>query len=204
MSDDRKPKYILGVLDLNSKAVRIGAAVWSVCLLWLFVGILLPLGLFHLPRLEQAAYFGDMFGAVNALFSSLAFVGIAITLYLQQKQIDISQKAARIESFTFLAELQYRLMNDAPDGRQASFKNSARYCLARSIDLMRSLNEDFPGSSPDVIGTAFYSQSDYALADLVDILHMFMRRVYDQDQRQTTTMTVRHEKIGRASCRGRV
>ena len=33
---------------------------------------------------EQRGIFGDMFGAVNAVFSGLAFAGIIISLYLQR------------------------------------------------------------------------------------------------------------------------
>jgi hypothetical protein len=41
--------------------------------------------LLFLPK-DQRGIFGDMFGAVNALFSGLAFVGIVITLYLQNQE----------------------------------------------------------------------------------------------------------------------
>jgi len=135
---------------------------------------------------------GDMFGAVNSLFSGLAFCGIVYTLLQQNKQIDISQRAARVDSFLFMAELQYRLMNDAPDRRQAPFKASARYCLSRSIDLMRSLNEEFPGESDNVIGTAFYSKSDYALVELVETAKVFIESVTKTSREHASTMTAFH------------
>jgi len=41
---------------------------------------------------DQRGTFGDMFGAVNALFSGLAFVGIIITIYLQSKELTLQRR----------------------------------------------------------------------------------------------------------------
>lgn len=41
---------------------------------------------------EDRGTFGDMFGAVNALFSGLAFVGIIITILLQRKELSLQRQ----------------------------------------------------------------------------------------------------------------
>ena len=40
----------------------------------------------------QRGSIGDMFGAINALFSGLALTGIIITIYLQQKELSLQRK----------------------------------------------------------------------------------------------------------------
>ena len=52
--------------------------------------------------------FGDMFGAVNAVFSGLAFAGIIISLYLQRidlksqkEQLDLNYEEVRITNEEF-------------------------------------------------------------------------------------------------------
>lgn len=40
---------------------------------------------------EQRGQFGDMFGAVNALFSTLSFFGIVVALWLQRKELEIQR-----------------------------------------------------------------------------------------------------------------
>lgn len=85
--------------------------------MWLLVGAIFVVGLWFLtPWLaydviglceEQAGQFGDMFGAVNALFSGLAFAGLLFTIYLQRKEIVESRKDFSKERFetTFFSML---------------------------------------------------------------------------------------------------
>lgn len=40
--------------------------------------------------------FGDMFGAINSLFSGLAFVGIIYTIFLQQKELELQRKELKL------------------------------------------------------------------------------------------------------------
>lgn len=57
--------------------------------LWL-AGLVLPLILFCKP--EHRGQFGDQFGAVNALFSGLAFAAIFGSLYAQQEESSRQEK----------------------------------------------------------------------------------------------------------------
>ena len=45
-----------------------------------------------LPVWSERGAFGDMFGAVNALFSGLAFAGILIALYMQKHELELQRK----------------------------------------------------------------------------------------------------------------
>ena len=41
---------------------------------------------------SQRGQFGDMFGAINSLFSGLAFAGIIFTIYLQREELALQRK----------------------------------------------------------------------------------------------------------------
>lgn len=48
--------------------------------------------LFFINNMETRGQFGDMFGAINALFSGLAFAGLIITLFLQKNELSLQRE----------------------------------------------------------------------------------------------------------------
>lgn len=62
-------------------AVIIVIALWG--LSWLFIWLGFPK--------EDRGTFGDMFGAVNALFSGLAFAGLIVTLLFQKEELGLQR-----------------------------------------------------------------------------------------------------------------
>lgn len=63
--------------------------VWSVIgviAVWAFTFLL-----YFINDSEERGQFGDMFGAVNALFSGLAFAGLIITLILQREELSLQR-----------------------------------------------------------------------------------------------------------------
>src|SRR4051794_29772905 len=59
---------------------------------------------------EDSAHFGDMFGALNTLFTGLAFAGVVATLWLQSQQVHETKKDAQ-------EERRFRLQLDLFDKR---------------------------------------------------------------------------------------
>lgn len=57
----------------------------AVFLVWLFSG-------YYLKDFPQRGTFGDMFGAINALFSGLAFAGVIYAIFLQRKELELQRK----------------------------------------------------------------------------------------------------------------
>lgn len=47
---------------------------------------------FELTDIEARGLFGDKFGAINALFSSLAFAGIIFTIFLQKRELKLQRE----------------------------------------------------------------------------------------------------------------
>jgi hypothetical protein len=60
---------------------------------------------------EHRAQFGDMFGALSALFSALAFAGVVYAILLQREEMRNSREAFAAEQR--LISEQVKLMNDA-------------------------------------------------------------------------------------------
>ena len=62
------------------KNLTLPILIFVVVLVWLFSGILL------IDQPERGTL-GDMFGAVNSLFSGLAFAGLIYTILLQKNEL---------------------------------------------------------------------------------------------------------------------
>ncbi|SKC53570.1 putative phage abortive infection protein [Ohtaekwangia koreensis] len=79
-------------LDINDKRtpiilVKIVVALWLVC--WICV-------LLYKENWTERGQFGDMFGAVNALFSGLAFAGIIYTILLQREELKAQREELKL------------------------------------------------------------------------------------------------------------
>jgi hypothetical protein len=72
--------------------------LWSANFLMLFVSD------------DDRGIFGDMFGAVNALFSGLAFAGIIITILMQRHELELQRK--ELEETRKVFDKQSRIMRD--------------------------------------------------------------------------------------------
>jgi septal ring factor EnvC (AmiA/AmiB activator) len=73
-------------MNTHYKALILGSVF--VCIVWLISGISLY---FSLDNWSERGTFGDMFGAINALFSGLAFAGLIFTIIMQREEIKTNQ-----------------------------------------------------------------------------------------------------------------
>ena len=76
MDEERKEKHILI------------AVFATVCAAWALTGTAVY---FALGDWAVRGQFGDMFGAVNALFSGLAFAGLVVTIFLQRNELALQR-----------------------------------------------------------------------------------------------------------------
>lgn len=51
----------------------------------------------HYPTLEQRGQFGDLFGAVNSLFTGLAFAGLIATIFLQKDELALQREELKLQ-----------------------------------------------------------------------------------------------------------
>ncbi len=113
-------------------ALLIGALVVG---LWAASGFVL----YYLP---ERGTFGDMFGAVNALFSGLAFLGVIYALLLQHDELDLTKaefsrnahaqkEVAQLQALTLLfqeykqlsKELSYQPVHEVPNKEPTNCPN---------------------------------------------------------------------------------
>ncbi|MFE4709501.1 hypothetical protein ACFRAM_01395 [Paenibacillus sp. NPDC056722] len=95
----------------------------TVVLLWvinLFTGIWLK---------DDGGTFGDMFGAVNALFSGLAFAGLIFTIMLQRKDLALQYRTL---------ELQLKEMKEQSDSSKETTNQLERQQQLTSYQLIQS------------------------------------------------------------------
>ena len=92
--------HSLNRMKINSKLRR---TVWFYSnMYWLFVGVIILFILNGTLTLlikdwSDRGTFGDQFGAVNALFSGLAFAGLIITILLQRRDLRLQRKDLRMQ-----------------------------------------------------------------------------------------------------------
>ena len=78
-----------GVDNRKAPPASLPTVIAVVVIVWVAFGIAVY---FTFPDQETRGQFGDMFGAVNALFSALAFAILIHTLWLQREDLDIQRQ----------------------------------------------------------------------------------------------------------------
>lgn len=73
-------------MKINSKTILIGSLI--LFSLWGGSGIII----FNVFNSNDRGTFGDMFGAINALFSGFALFGIIISIMIQQSELNLQRK----------------------------------------------------------------------------------------------------------------
>lgn len=78
--------------DKKDSKYTFGKFIWLMCIVfsvWLISGASIY---FYIDGWRDRGTFGDMFGAINALFSGLAFAGIIFTILLQREELKLQRK----------------------------------------------------------------------------------------------------------------
>jgi hypothetical protein len=118
----------------------------------------------------EQGQFGDMFGAVNALFSGLAFAGIVYTILLQRKELGLQ----RIELAATRAELR-RTAKAQEDAKEALAQQVTNQLRSARIHGLSTLVEHFTERLNDV-GSNGYTRNEPAHSQ-----HMASRDQFLQD-----------------------
>jgi hypothetical protein len=88
-------KNFLGLdIDKRSTSFIVFGAVISLWLLFWFLTVVVIKD----EAWAQRGQFGDMFGAINALFSGLAFAGVIITILLQREELIAQKEELRLNT----------------------------------------------------------------------------------------------------------
>ena len=90
-------------MRIGTRTVLVVAA--AIVLLWAGIAV----GAYYLiPDWEKRGQFGDVFGAVNALFSGLAFAGLIFAILLQREDLELQRQELTLtrQELTRSAEAQ--------------------------------------------------------------------------------------------------
>lgn len=79
-SDERKSASLRWLFVLIASVLALQVGMW-----WLITS-------FKMEATPELGQFGDMFGAINTLFSGLAFAGIIYTILLQRNELSLQRK----------------------------------------------------------------------------------------------------------------
>lgn len=98
MKEPNQKKFSFRVAVLG--AILFALAIWA---FWGLVGIRLFALYWHgnygSPTLEELGQVGDLFGGISALFSALAFAGVAIAAYMQRQELDLAHEQHTRQTF---------------------------------------------------------------------------------------------------------
>ncbi|MDM5277160.1 hypothetical protein QUF95_07190 [Paenibacillus silvae] len=115
-----------------------GSVVVAIILMWGASWYFIP-KLYDAQSLE-AGTFGDMFGAVNALFSGLAFAGLIYTITVQRQELSLQREAIRMQT----EELKLQRLETARSADQ--FESQSKLLNLQIVmtivnDLIKSKNK---------------------------------------------------------------
>lgn len=108
------------VPPFNMKSLVIKVVI-AIVALWLITLIILYL---TLPNWENRGQFGDMFGAVNALFSGLALAGVILAIVLQKNELELQRE-------------ELKLTRDELE-RAAKAQEGSRDALSKQVELLHT------------------------------------------------------------------
>ena len=145
----------------DGKLIKI--AVWGILLIifeWSLSAIII-LKIF--PANEAHGTFGDLFGAINALFSGLAFLGVIVAILLQKEELKEQRKeiiqsriaqdksALALSTQSKISGLMVRLdalnhMLSSLDRQIARARSSGKYDSANKIESLTLRQEKYEAS----------------------------------------------------------
>jgi hypothetical protein len=156
---------------MKFKTVLRGAFVIFVVWLSSAVGLWLSI-----DSLEERAQFGDMFGAVNSLFSGLALCGIAYSLILQSESNKFSEYQFRFTRVLDIINGQIEIFNTrlsefnfwVAEGKSENFSNGIIYFKKHQSDDFQK--DQFLSKNSDMITSilSFIFYSNKFVHDLIN------------------------------------
>lgn len=96
---------------------------------------------YAIPEWSDRGSFGDMFGAVGALFSGLAFVGLIVTIYVQLEQLDLHSDQLR-EAREELKRQKEELAAQHETLRKQRFEDTFFQLLRLHSDIVNTMDID--------------------------------------------------------------
>jgi len=128
---------------LNEKKSIDAPNLWLIALAVCLVGLLWGASWYFIPRClstwQERGTFGDMFGAVNALFSGLAFAGVIIAVMLQSKELRLQREELE-QTREELEGQKDQLTRQANYFEEQNFENKFFQMIKMHREFIKSIN----------------------------------------------------------------
>ena len=130
-------------LSLLTKLIVLVVIIWSSSSLLILLG---------LDNWSDRGTFGDLFGAVNALFSGLAFAGLIYTIVLQKQDLELQRNEIALNR----AELK-KTAKAQQHSEKALIQQVEQMKLASKLNALKILIDYYniqianPNNSPEVV-----------------------------------------------------
>jgi hypothetical protein len=141
---------------VTNKKLYLGSAI--VIIIWLVSFPVIKLLTNYKTDFSQIGIVGDSFGAINALFSGLAFVGLIFTIYLQKNELRLQREELKLQRFE-LKENREQLRRSAESQEKTEYLIKKQLRLGNrtaKIDalttIINSYNNDIYGGHTKKIG----------------------------------------------------
>lgn len=131
--------------------------------------------LLFIPDWTQRGTFGDMFGAVNALFSGLAFAGIIYTITLQRQELSLQREELALTrnelARTAVAQekSELALAAQAQVATVSARLSAANYLYSEAEKTIASINSWAQGSPEGARRESAVQEKQKFLADIRDL-----------------------------------
>ena len=137
-----------------SRRIVVGIAI-AIALAWALSGVAIFVSM---PSWETRGQLGDMFGAVNSLFSGLAFAGVVFALLIQREELQLQRAELRASR-----EEQQRLVHAQQQASEALNRQFQIQTLAAQVAVLQVVIAEASSSlqrgSDAVIGALKAGQS---------------------------------------------
>ena len=118
-----------------------------VVIIWILFQIAMS---FVFSNLNSRALFGDSFGALNTLFTGLAFAGVVISLIFQKNELELQRKELELtrEEFAISEKSQQEIIDSSKTQSIIHAKTARLNALSAMLTYWNNQpqNSRFPGS----------------------------------------------------------
>ena len=166
--------------DMKPQVKVYGWVIGIILLLWFYTFALYA----HDLVTGGSSQFGAIFGALNTLFSGLAFAFVIIALLQQQKQFE--QQAFEATFFKLLELFRENAqLLQAPNGPEKTFRGKQVLAHKKSwleknlTQIKPEPNGKFSDASVKEVAVKFYKDHEYRLGDYFRILFHLLQHIRD-------------------------
>lgn len=133
---------------------------------------------FALPDWEKRGQFGDVFGAVNALFSGLAFAGLIFAILLQREDLELQRQELTLTRHELARTAEAQVQSEAALRAQAdAAARSSRLATINFLldyyrqELRQMRGIAYPGNDPRLPRMRDLEHREASLLAQLDLLY---------------------------------